>query len=79
MRRQRPLDKAVFLSLEDECGLIPIAAWEGRWDRLKHTLRRPLVVIEGAVPRRDNTFNVMAEQAWPLSVTFDDRHRRDWR
>ena len=79
VRRQRPLAKAVFLTLEYEWGLIPIAVWEGRWERLKHALRRPLVVIEGIVSRRDNTLNVMAERAWPLSVSFDDRHRRqDW-
>ena len=80
VRRQRPLAKAVFLTLEDEWGLIPIAVWEGRWERLKHALRRPLVMIEGTVSRRDNTLNVMAERAWPLSLPFDDRHRRqDWR
>ena len=44
VRRQRPLAEAVFLTLEDEWGLIPIAVWEGRWERLKHALRRPLVV-----------------------------------
>ena len=80
VRRQRPLAKAVFLTLEDEWGLIPVTVWEGRWERLKHALRRPLVVIEGTVSRRDNTLNVMAERAWPLSLAFDDRHRRqDWR
>ena len=36
-------------------------------------------MIEGTVFRRDNTFNALAEQAWPLSVPFDDRHRcQDW-
>ena len=79
VRRQRPLAKAMFLTLEDEWGLVPIAVWEGRWERLKHALRRPLVVVEGTVSHRDNTLNVMAERAWPLSVPFDDRHhRRDW-
>ncbi len=80
VRRQRPLARAVFLTLEDEWGLIPVAVWEGRWEALKHVLKKPLVVIEGEVSRRDNTLNVMAERAWPLSVSFDDRRRRqDWR
>ena len=56
-----------------------IAIREGRREQMKRALRRPLVVIEGTVSRRDNTLNVMADQAWPLSVSFDDRHRRqDW-
>ena len=80
VRRQRPLAKAVFLTLEDEWGLIPIAVCEGRWERLKHALRRPLVAIEGTVSRRDSTLNVMAERAWPLSLPFDvHRRRQDWR
>ena len=60
--------------------MIPIAVWEGRRERLKHALPRPLVVIEGTVSRRDNILNVMTERAWPLSVSFDDPHRRqEWR
>ena len=35
------------------------------------------MVIEGTVSRRDNTLNVMAERAWPLSLPFDDRRRQD--
>ena len=38
--RQRPLARAVFLTLEDEWGLIPIAVWEGRWERMKYALHR---------------------------------------
>ena len=80
MRRQRPLAKAVFPTLEREWGLIPVAVWQARWERLKHVLHRPLVVIEGTISRRDNTLKVMARRAWPLSLAFDDRHRwQDWR
>ena len=35
VRRQRPLARAVFLTLEDERSLIPIAVWESRWEHLK--------------------------------------------
>ena len=31
VRHQRPLARAVFLTLEDEWRLIPVAVWEGRW------------------------------------------------
>ena len=57
-------------------GIDPHRRLGRRWERLKHALRRPLVIIEGTVSRRDNTLNVMAEQAWLLLVPFDDRHRR---
>ena len=80
VRRQRPLAAAVFLTLEDEFGLIPLAVWPARWERLKGALRRSLVVVEGQVSRRDDTLNVAVQKAWPLAVDLDYRHgRRDWR
>ena len=80
VRRQRPLAAAVFMTLEDESGLIPLAVWPAQWERLKEVLRRSLVVVEGVVSRRDNTLNVSVENAWPLSVELDGRlGRPDWR
>ena len=80
VRRQRPLTAAVFLTLEDEFGLIPLAVWPAQWERLKGTLRRSLAVVEGQVSRRDDTLNVAVQKAWPLALDLDYRHgRRDWR
>ncbi len=80
VRRQRPLAAAVFLTLEDEFGLIPLAVWPAQWERLKGALRRSLVVVEGQISRRDDTLNVAAQNAWPLALHLDYRYgRRDWR
>lgn len=80
VRRQRPLATAVFLTLEDEFGLIPLAVWPAQWERLKGALRRSLVVVEGQISRRDDTLNVAAQNAWPLALHLDYRYgRRDWR
>ena len=80
VRRQRPLSAAVFLTLEDEFGLIPLAVWPTEWERLKGALRHTLVVVEGTVSRRDDTLNVVVKKAWPLSVNLDNiRSRPDWR
>ncbi len=80
VRRQRPLAAAVFLTLEDEFGLVPLAVWPAEWERLKGALRHTLVVVEGTVSRRDDTLNVVAKKAWPLSVNLDNiRRRPDWR
>ena len=79
VRRQRPLAAAVFLTLEDEFGLIPLAVWPAQWEQLKGALHRSLVVAEGTVSRRDATLNVAVRRAWPLAVDLDDqRGRRDW-
>ncbi len=80
VRRQRPLAAAVFLTLEDEHGLIPLAVWPAQWERLKSALRRSLVVVEGTVSRRDDTLNVSVERAWPLALDLAPAGRRhDWR
>ena len=80
VRRQRPLAAAVFLTLEDEYGLIPLAVWPAQWERLKGALRRSIIVVEGTVSRRDDTLNVAVQDAWPLALDLDHRHgRADWR
>ena len=80
VRRQRPLATAVFLTLEDEFGLIPLAVWPAQWERLKGALCRSLVVVEGWISRRDDTLNVAAQNAWPLALHLDYRYgRQDWR
>ena len=66
VRRQRPLAKAVFMTLEDETGLIPLAVWPAEWERLKGALGHRLVMVEGEISRRDNTLNIAVHGAWPL-------------
>lgn len=81
VRRQRPLAKAVFLTLEDEWGLVPVVVWEQQWAELKWVLSNPLVVIAGKVSHRDGTLSVVAERAWPVDGVplSGDLGRRDWR
>lgn len=79
VRRQHPLAKAVFLTLEDEYGLAPVMVWDSRWSRLRWALRQPLAVMEGEVSRRDGTLNLVATQAWPLGRWDGVGVRPDWR
>ena len=80
MRQQWPLAAAVFLTLEDEHGLIPLAVLPAQWERLKGALRGPLVVVEGQISRRDDTLKVSVERAWPLALGLGcHRGRADWR
>lgn len=79
VRRQRPLAAAVFLTLEDEHGQIPLAVWPAQWERLKSALRRSVIVLEGQVSRRDDILNVAVQKAWLLALVLDNRHvRMDW-
>ena len=81
VRRQRPLARAVFLTLEDEWGLVPVVVWEQQWRELRWALSHPLAVVAGRVSRRDGTLSVVAERAWPVDGVplSGDFGRRDWR
>jgi error-prone DNA polymerase len=63
VRRQRPAGKAVFLTLEDECGHTPLVVWPAEYARLRHALREPVLVVEGTVSRREGTMNVVVSAA----------------
>ncbi|MDP6347294.1 MAG: DNA polymerase III subunit alpha, partial [Dehalococcoidia bacterium] len=55
IRRQWPQAKAVFMTLEDEHGHIPLVVWPKVYARLRHVLAEPLIVVRGTVSRREGT------------------------
>ena len=61
IRRQRPLGKAVFVTLEDEFGHIPLAVWPQVYNRYRLVLREPVLIMRGQVSRRDGTMNIVAK------------------
>jgi error-prone DNA polymerase len=79
IRRQRPLAKAVFITLEDEFGHIPLIAWTKTYERLNAALKEPFVIATGAVSRREGTLNVVVQHAKSLRVLEDVPPSRDFR
>tara|TARA_B100000749_G_scaffold143717_1_gene110323 strand:- start:544 stop:1203 length:660 start_codon:yes stop_codon:yes gene_type:complete len=61
IRRQRPLSKAVFLTLEDEFGHIPIVVWPQAFKRHRMDIKEPVLIIQGQVSRREGTMNLIAQ------------------
>ena len=47
IRRQRPLSRAVFMTLEDEFGHIPLMVMPKVYERYRMVLREPLVKVWG--------------------------------
>ena len=79
IRRQRPLAKAVFITLEDELGHIPLMVWPKTYARLRNVLRAPFVIVQGAVSRRDGTMNIIVTGAEVLQVLDTPPPSRDFR
>ena len=68
IRRQRPLAKAVYITLEDEFGHIPMVVWPKTYARLRNDLKAPFLVVTGTMSRRDETHNIVVQQVKPMYV-----------
>ena len=79
IRRQRPLAKAVFMTLEDEFGHAPVVVWPKVYERYRLVLREPVVKVRGVVSRREGTLNIVLIHAEgiPVSTAVPDAH--SWR
>jgi error-prone DNA polymerase len=79
IRRQRPLAKAVFMTLEDEFDHIPLAVWPQTYERLRHVLREPVLLVAGTVSRREGTMNIIVEGARSVSTDgYGVPRSKDW-
>ena len=78
IRRQRPLAKAVFITLEDEFGHIPMVVWPKNYARLRNDLKAPFLVVTATMSRVDETFNLVVQQVKPMYVIPDPPESRNF-
>ena len=63
IRRQHPGANAVFITLEDEYGHIPLVVWPQVFDRYRLVIREPVLKVYGFVSRQDGAMNVVVKHA----------------
>jgi len=79
IRRQRPHAKAVFITLEDEFGHIPLVLWPDVYQKFRLLIREPLLVMSGVVSRREDTFNIVAKSVHHIKMLEQNLPRsKDW-
>ena len=78
IRRQKPLAKSVFITIEDEFGHIPIIVWDAVYDKYAYILSYPLIKVEGVISRREGTFNVVLIKAHEIKVNVDLSKAHNW-
>mgnify|MGYP003727239367 CR=1 FL=1 len=78
IRRQRPLAKAVFITLEDEFGHVPLVVWPKVFFRYRRVIREPVLIVRGTVSRRDGTMNIVVQSAAALPVPSPLPPSKDW-
>ncbi|MBI3971049.1 MAG: error-prone DNA polymerase [Chloroflexi bacterium] len=68
--RQRPetASNLLFLTLEDETGLLNAIVYPQTYERLRRVIRgEPLLVIEGPLQVQDGVTHILVRRAWPLT------------
>jgi error-prone DNA polymerase len=67
--RQRPetAGNVLFMTLEDETGLLNAIVYPNTYERLRPTLRgEPLLVVEGPLQVQDGVAHILVHRAWPI-------------
>ena len=78
IRRQRPLAKAVFITLEDEFGHSPLVIWPQVYERLKRMTKESVLIARGTVSRRDGTMNIVVKDLEKVTSNAPTLPSKDW-
>ena len=78
IRRQRPLAKAVFITLEDAHGHIPLVVWPKVYQQYKVHLGGPFVLVNGTVSRREGTMNIVVSGVEPFKAIDYAPQAKNW-
>jgi error-prone DNA polymerase len=79
IRRQRPLAKVVFITLEDEFGHIPLMVFPQVYERNEHKFKAPFLIIQGRMSRREGTHTVVVDRVRPFKALEKVPASKDWR
>jgi error-prone DNA polymerase len=79
IRRQRPHAKVVFMTLEDEFGLIPLMVFPQIFEQQEYEFKSPFLIVKGKFSRREGTYNVVVSQIKPFRVLDKAPQSKNWR
>jgi error-prone DNA polymerase len=79
IRRQRPLGKAVFITLEDEFGHTPLILWPKVYEQHRQVLKEPFLEVRGTVSRGDGTMNIVVSTVTPVAAVASQPKAKNWR
>ena len=78
IRRQRPLGKAVFITLEDEFGHIPLVVWPQVYEQYRLVIREPVLIVHGVVSRREGTLNIVVRHVDSIEGLSYSPKAKNW-
>ena len=71
IRKQKPLGKVVFITLEDELGHIPLLFWPDVYDRNQAKLGAAIVVVSGRISKRAGTMNIIVSSVTSIESNLE--------
>lgn len=78
IRRQRPRGKAVFITLEDEFGHIPLMVFPRVYERYELKFKSPFLIVTGRLSRRDGACNLVVDSVRTFSALKKVPASKDW-
>ncbi|MFA6612745.1 MAG: DNA polymerase III subunit alpha [Dehalococcoidales bacterium] len=78
IRRQRPLGKVIYITLEDEFGHIPLMVFPKVYAENELKFRSPFLEIRGTLSRREGTCNIIVHQVNAFSALKKAPASKDW-
>jgi len=78
IRRQRPHGKVVFMTIEDEFGLIPLMVFPQVYERQEYEFKSPFLVVKGKLTRREGTHNVVVTSVKPFQAMEKVPPSKNW-
>ncbi len=78
IRRQHPSAKAVFITLEDEFGHVPLIVWPDVFERYRVVIREPVLKVRGVVSRREGSMNVVASHIESMEAPYPLPKAKNW-
>ncbi|MFC1952834.1 DNA polymerase III subunit alpha [Chloroflexota bacterium] len=78
IRRQRPHGKVVFMTLEDEFGLIPLMVFPQVFGQQEYEFKSPFIVVKGKLSRKEGTHSVIVTKVTPFRALSKAPQSKNW-
>jgi error-prone DNA polymerase len=78
IRRQRPQGRAVYITLEDEFGHIPLIIFPAVYMQNEFKFRSPFLIVQGTLLRREGTCNLAVEKVKSFKALDKAPASKDW-
>ncbi len=78
IRRQHPGANAVFITLEDEFGHVPLVVWPDTFEHYRLVIKGPVLKVRGVISRREDSMNVVVVSIESIAAAYTLPKAKNW-